>query len=143
MSGVTPDIPPFFVTFVIMLHSGIILFLNLGTGEIMLIMMFIVMFFGADKLPEMARALGKGMREMKNATAEIQREIEKSSAEIQREVNIEGEMKEITAATDTIKKNIAEGISNIEKHYNDEKKEEFPKPDEPNELTPGNSVKRD
>ncbi|MBI3512183.1 MAG: twin-arginine translocase TatA/TatE family subunit [Bacteroidetes bacterium] len=125
------------------MNAFIVLFLNLGSGEVFLIVMFILIFFGADKLPDMARALGKGMREMKNATAEIQREIEKSSAEIQREVNIENELKEITSATDSIKKNIAEGISNIEKHYAEEKTEETRKPDEPNELTPGDSVKRD
>lgn len=43
----------------------VVLFLNLGTGEILLIVMFVVMFFGTGKLPEIARALGKGMRQMK------------------------------------------------------------------------------
>ena len=36
------------------------------------------MLFGADKIPELARGVGKGIREIKNATGEIQNEITKS-----------------------------------------------------------------
>lgn len=46
-------------------------------------------------MPEIARALGKGMRQMKNATAEIQREIEIGSTEIQRDINISDEISEL------------------------------------------------
>ena len=69
-----------------------VLFLNLGTGEIFLVVLCVLLFFGADKLPEMARAFGKGMREMKNATAEIQREIEKGAVDIQRDINVGDEI---------------------------------------------------
>lgn len=37
------------------------------------------MLFGADKIPEIARGLGKGIRQVKNATDEIKREIKESS----------------------------------------------------------------
>ncbi len=37
------------------------------------------MFFGSKKIPELARGLGKGLREIKNATGEIQQEIKKSA----------------------------------------------------------------
>ena len=36
------------------------------------------MLFGADKIPDLARGVGKGIREIKNATGEIQNEITKS-----------------------------------------------------------------
>lgn len=45
----------------------------------MFILFIIVMVFGADKIPEMARGLGKGMRMLKNATNDIKTEITKSA----------------------------------------------------------------
>lgn len=61
-----------------------LLFLDIGGGELVLILLVVVMFFGADKIPEMARGLGKGMRQFKDATGSIQREIEKSITESER-----------------------------------------------------------
>jgi len=45
----------------------------------MFILFIVVMVFGADKIPEMARGLGKGMRMLKNATNDIKTEITKSA----------------------------------------------------------------
>ena len=39
----------------------------------------VIMVFGADKLPEIARGLGKGMRTLKDATNDIKHEITKSA----------------------------------------------------------------
>jgi len=39
----------------------------------------VVMVFGADKIPEIARGLGKGMRTLKDATNDIKHEIAKSA----------------------------------------------------------------
>lgn len=52
----------------------------------MLIMIVIVMFFGSDKIPELARGLGKGIREFKDATNGIQREIQNSVTVVKEEV---------------------------------------------------------
>ncbi len=49
-----------------------LLFLNLGGGEIILILLVVLIFFGAKKIPELARGLGQGMREFKKASQEIQ-----------------------------------------------------------------------
>lgn len=49
---------------------------GLGGWEILLIMLVILIFFGAKKIPELARGLGKGIREFKDATTEIKDEIE-------------------------------------------------------------------
>jgi len=49
---------------------------NLGATEIILIVLVILLFFGAKKLPELAQGLGKGIREFKKATREIQDDIE-------------------------------------------------------------------
>ncbi|QJX46284.1 twin-arginine translocase TatA/TatE family subunit [Hymenobacter taeanensis] len=61
------------------MNTPFFLFLgDLGGGEIMLIMVVILIFFGANKIPELARGLGKGIREFKDASREIRSEIENS-----------------------------------------------------------------
>lgn len=50
--------------------------MGLGGWEIMLIVLVILIFFGAKRIPELARGLGKGIREFKDATNEIKDEIE-------------------------------------------------------------------
>jgi len=55
------------------------MFLFIGGPEIFVIVLIVVMFFGADKIPEIARGLGKGMRQIKDATNEIKKEITESS----------------------------------------------------------------
>jgi len=44
---------------------------GLGGGEIVLIVAVILIFFGAKKIPELAKGLGKGIREFKDASKEI------------------------------------------------------------------------
>ena len=47
-----------------------------GGGEWIVIILFVIIFFGAKKIPELARGLGKGIREFKDATKGVQNEIE-------------------------------------------------------------------
>ena len=54
-------------------------FLFISGAEITVILFIVVMVFGADKIPEIARGLGKGMRTLKNATNDIKHEISKSA----------------------------------------------------------------
>lgn len=57
--------------------ANLLLFLgNIGGPELILIMFVIVIFFGAKRIPELARGLGKGIREFKDASAGIRKEIE-------------------------------------------------------------------
>ena len=46
-----------------------------GWGEMLIIALFILIFFGAKKIPEIARGMGKGIREFKDATKEVKKEI--------------------------------------------------------------------
>lgn len=55
------------------------IFLFIGGPEIFVILLIVVMLFGADKIPEIARGLGKGMRQIKDATNDIKREINESA----------------------------------------------------------------
>ena len=52
---------------------------GIGGGEIFLIIVVALMLFGSDKIPYIARMLGKGMAELKNATNDIKSEIQKSA----------------------------------------------------------------
>jgi sec-independent protein translocase protein TatA len=54
---------------------------GIGGGEFLFIIFIILMFFGSDKIPEMARTLGKGMAQLRNATNEIKSDIRNSAAE--------------------------------------------------------------
>ena len=56
--------------------------------EIMVIMLLVVMVFGADKIPAIARGLGKGMRQVKDATNDIKKEIKDSSEKNKVDTNI-------------------------------------------------------
>ncbi len=46
------------------------MFGNLGVGELLLLVLIIVIFFGAKKIPELAQGIGKGIREFKKAVHE-------------------------------------------------------------------------
>lgn len=50
---------------------------GIGGGEFIFIILIVLMFFGSDKIPELARTLGKGMAQLKNATNDIKNEINK------------------------------------------------------------------
>ena len=54
-----------------MTHSLFILFLNLGGGEVVLVVFMILLLFGGKGLPTIARSLGKGIREFKDASKGI------------------------------------------------------------------------
>ena len=53
-------------------------FLFIGGPEIFIIVLIVVMVFGADKIPEIARGLGKGIRQVKEATNDIKKEIKEA-----------------------------------------------------------------
>ena len=64
-------------------------FLNMGGGEIMLILAVVLLLFGGKKLPELARGLGKGLRDFKDASEGVKREIHRNinAAGITDEIN--------------------------------------------------------
>ena len=54
----------------------ILLFGMPGGPEWLIIILFVIIFFGAKKIPELAKGLGKGIREFKDATKGVKEEIE-------------------------------------------------------------------
>jgi sec-independent protein translocase protein TatA len=75
--------------------STVFLFLNIGTGEMVLILFAALMLFGGEKLPGMARTLGKGIRDFKDASEDVKREINN-------QINNYSEKKEETTTTPVI-----------------------------------------
>lgn len=57
-------------------------FMNLGGQEMMVIFVIILLLFGAKKIPELARGLGKSMGEFKKARDEFEREITRTEDEV-------------------------------------------------------------
>ena len=51
------------------------MFGNIGAPEIILIVLAILILFGAKKIPELAKGIGKGMREFKKAVKEVEDDI--------------------------------------------------------------------
>ncbi len=58
-----------------MFNSHLLIF-NFGTGEIILIVLVILLLFGGKKLPELARGIGRGIREFKDASSGVKQELE-------------------------------------------------------------------
>ena len=52
---------------------------GIGGGELILIVFVVLMLFGSDKIPDIARTMGKAMAQLKNATNDIKSEIQKGA----------------------------------------------------------------
>lgn len=63
------------------MSSSTLLFLNLGGGEIFVILLVVLLFFGSKRIPELAKGLGKGMREFKDAMSGIENEVRNAAKE--------------------------------------------------------------
>lgn len=93
---------------------------GIGGGELIFIIFIALMLFGSDKIPDIARALGKGMAQLKNATNEIKSEIQKGA-----EANgIDTSMKELTSTftdeVENVKSNLGgNALSDINKTAED------------------------
>ncbi|TBX69545.1 Sec-independent protein translocase TatA [Flavobacterium silvisoli] len=79
---------------------------GIGGGELIFIIFIALMLFGSDKIPDVARAIGKGMAQVKNATNEIK-------SEIQKEVKaheIDTSVRELTSTFSTEVDKVKEGL---------------------------------
>tara|TARA_R110002096_G_scaffold74101_1_gene175627 strand:- start:181595 stop:181885 length:291 start_codon:yes stop_codon:yes gene_type:complete len=92
--------------------KGIFLLFNLGGGEIVFILLVVIMLFGAKRIPEIARGLGKGIREVKNAANDIKSEINNSTKDSSLKdlhdikETVTKESKEIKDVVGSVKRNI-------------------------------------
>ena len=63
--------------------------LFIGGPEILIILLFVVMFFGANKIPELAKGLGKAIRELKGASNEIKKDIRDSTNKLKDDLDLD------------------------------------------------------
>lgn len=85
--------------------------LFISGAEIFFIIFIVVMVFGADKVPEIARGLGKGMRQIKDATNDIKGEIIKSAEKEGIDLNAPNKFKK--EFTQDITKNITGEVDKV------------------------------
>lgn len=74
-----------------MLNTILLELLNIGGPEMMLILFAVLLLFGGKKLPELARGLGKGIREFKDASEGVKREIHRNINEINDDLNVDSD----------------------------------------------------
>jgi sec-independent protein translocase protein TatA len=85
--------------------------LFISGAEIGFILFIVLMVFGADKVPEIARGLGKGMRQIRNATDDIKKEITKSAEK-------QGiDFKEVTKEIDKVKEDIDDITGPVKRNF--------------------------
>lgn len=51
------------------------MFENLGAGELIIILLVVIVLFGAKKIPDLAQGLGKGIKEFKKAVKDVEEDI--------------------------------------------------------------------
>ncbi|MDA8531842.1 twin-arginine translocase TatA/TatE family subunit [Flavobacteriaceae bacterium] len=77
--------------------------LFISSTEIVFILFIVIMVFGADKIPDVAKGMGKGMRTLKNATNDIKGEIQRSAKKQGLDTNLTKEVNdEINKVKDEI-----------------------------------------
>ena len=59
----------------------------------MMIFFIILLLFGAKRIPEFARGMGKGLRQLRNATDEIQNDIQRGVSDVKRDVDLNRDMR--------------------------------------------------
>lgn len=90
------------------------MFLFISGAEIFFILFIVVMVFGADKIPEIARGLGKGMRQLKDATNEVKREIQRSAEKQGLDTSF---TQEIKGELDKVKEDIDELTGSVKRKF--------------------------
>ncbi len=73
----------------------VLIFNDIAGSEVLLILVFILIFFGSKSIPTLARALGKTMRQIKEASSDIQNEIKKSGGDIKKDLNLTGILQDV------------------------------------------------
>lgn len=91
-------------------------FLFISGGEIVFILFIVLLVFGADKIPEIARGLGQAMRQVKDATNDIKSEISKTAKKQGLDVDLDV-TKDIKTKVEAVKDDIEEFGGSIKRKF--------------------------
>ena len=93
--------------------------LFISGGEIFIILLFILIFFGADKIPEFTRMMNKGMREFKKASDDIKREFTENTSGVMSDLrSIQSDLTESLTKeiTEPVQKTVSEAEKTFEEY---------------------------
>ena len=90
------------------------IFLFISGAEIGFILFIVLLVFGADKIPEIARGMGKAMRQVKDATNDIKSEITKSAEKQGIDIDI---TKDVQKQIDQVKEDVGEVTGPIKRKF--------------------------
>ncbi len=113
-----------------------LLFFDFGSGEIMLIVLAIFLIFGPDKIPGMARSLGKFINEVKRASDDIKTEINREADKKEREQRLDEYKKRMNTPDSELKSQprkatvTNDGLKEKDEKLSEGKKKKSDKPDE-------------
>ncbi|MDG1146932.1 MAG: twin-arginine translocase TatA/TatE family subunit [Crocinitomicaceae bacterium] len=114
-----------------------VLILNDVAGsEILLILVFVLIFFGSKSIPGLAQTLGRTIRQVKEASNDIQNEIKKSGAEMKKDLNLEGFIKDTTEEIRRPLDQMASDIDSTIKYQPAKRNVEITPVEEKTEVTP-------
>lgn len=104
-----------------------LIFNDIGGGEIILILVFVLIFFGAKSIPGLARTFGKTIRQIKEASSEVQAEIRKTSEDMKGDLNLKGLIQD---TADDIKRPLDQYAADLDEavKYQPPRRQAEPKP---------------
>lgn len=73
-----------------MMHLPL-LFFDIGTGELFILLLLVLIFFGPKQIPSIARSIGRGLYELRRASDQIKREVMQEAEKVKSQVRIEDE----------------------------------------------------
>jgi sec-independent protein translocase protein TatA len=117
-----------------------VLFLNdISGSEVLLILVFVLMFFGSKSIPGLAKTLGRTMRQIKDASSDLQNEIRKSGVDMKKDLNltalIDDTARDIQQPLDQYVSDLDDAVS-----YQPPPRTQVPPPDELLEVPEGGNV---
>ena len=113
-----------------------LLFLNdIAGSEVLVILVFILIFFGSKSIPGIAKTFGKTMYEIKQASSDLQNEIKKSGLDIKKDLNLTSIIQE---TVEEVQRPLDQQMVEMENivNYDPPKKVEIPTAIVPENMTP-------
>lgn len=63
---------------------SVLLFFDVSGGELLVVLLFVLLFFGSKGVPEVARTMGRALRQFRDASADVQHEMEKGISDVKK-----------------------------------------------------------